>query len=104
MPKSLVAQSPRSSPNSLARPTALPLQAAGGACIPEHMISRLSRRRLLTATAAGFCTLALAEPARSQTAVPSPKRVKTDEYFVTEPASIEVNAQLLAGFDTRDRS
>ena len=78
---------------------------AGGTCIPEHMIPVWSRRRLLTATAAGFVGLALPELARAQTAVqPPPKRAKTDEFTVTEPVSIEVNARPLAGFDTRDRS
>ena len=65
----------------------------------------LSRRRLLTATAAGFAGLTLSKPALAQTAVqPPPKRAKTDEYSVTEPVSIEVNARPLAGFDSRDRS
>jgi hypothetical protein len=78
---------------------------AGGACIPERMISRLSRRDLLEAAAAGFIAQVLPDRALAQTAVqPPPKRAKTDEYSVTEPVSIEVNARPLAGFDTRDRS
>jgi hypothetical protein len=78
---------------------------AGGACIPERMISRFSRRRLLQAAAAGFAGQVLPNWALAQTAVqPPPKRAKTDEYSVTEPVSIEVNARPLAGFDTRDRS
>jgi hypothetical protein len=78
---------------------------AGGTCIPEPMIPRWSRRRLLTAAAAGFFGQVLPRPAAAQTAVqPPPKRAKPDEYSVTEPASLEVNARPLAGFDTRDRS
>ncbi|MBA7470005.1 MAG: twin-arginine translocation pathway signal [Bradyrhizobium icense] len=67
------------------------------------MIARLNRRRFLTGAAAGFFAAPI--PALAQTAVqPPPKRPKTDEYSVTEPVSIEVNARPLAGFDTRDRS
>jgi len=79
-------------------------RVAGGACIPEHMNSRWSRRRLLTATAAGFCALTLPKAAVAQTAVQRPPKYKPDEYSVTAPVSIEVNARPLAGFDTRDRS
>jgi hypothetical protein len=69
------------------------------------MIPIWSRRRLLTAAAAGFLGVTLPKPAPTQTAVqPPPKRAKTDEFSVTEPASIEVNARPLNGFDTRDRS
>ncbi|MCP4617092.1 MAG: twin-arginine translocation pathway signal, partial [Bradyrhizobium sp.] len=69
------------------------------------MIPLLNRRRVLTATAAGFLGLSLPQATMAQTAVqPPPKRAKTDEYSVTEPVSIEVNARPLAGFDTRDRS
>lgn len=67
------------------------------------MIARLNRRRFLTGAAAGFAALPV--PALAQTALQAPpKRAKTDEYSVTEPVSIEVNARPLAGFDTRDRS
>jgi len=60
---------------------------------------------LLTASAAGFFGSALSQLASAQTAVqPPPKRTKPDEFSVTEPVSIEVNARPLAGFDTRDRS
>jgi len=60
---------------------------------------------LLTATAAGFLAHALPKQALAQTAVqPPPKRTKPDEYSVTEPVSIEVNARPIAGFDTRDRA
>ncbi|MBI5322652.1 MAG: esterase-like activity of phytase family protein [Bradyrhizobium sp.] len=69
------------------------------------MIPGLSRRRLLTAAAAGFFGLAFPKEALTQTAVQAPpKRAKTDEFSVTEPVSVEVNARPLAGFDTRDRS
>jgi hypothetical protein len=78
-------------------------RAAGGACIPERMNPRWSRRRLLTATAAGFYALTLPKAA-AQTAVQKPPKYKPDEYSVTAPVSIEVNARPLAGFDTRDRS
>jgi hypothetical protein len=67
------------------------------------MIARFNRRRFLAGAAAGFFAAPI--PALAQTAVqPPPKRAKTDEYSVTEPVSIEVNARPLAGFDTRDRS
>lgn len=67
------------------------------------MIARLNRRRFLAGAAAGFAALPVL--ALAQTAVQAPpKRTKTDEYSVTEPVSIEVNARPLAGFDTRDRS
>jgi hypothetical protein len=66
---------------------------------------RQPSRRTFMISAAGFVALALPESALPQTAVqPPPKRAKTDEYSVTEPVSIEVNARPLAGFDTRDRS
>jgi hypothetical protein len=68
------------------------------------MIPTWSRRRLLTATAAGFLAHALPKPAAAQTAVQKPPKYKPDEYSVTAPVSIEVNARPLAGFDTRDRS
>jgi hypothetical protein len=77
---------------------------AGGACIPDPMIPIWSRRRLLTATAAGFFGLALPQRIAAQTAVQKPPKYKPDEYSVTAPVSIEVNARPLAGFDTRDRS
>jgi hypothetical protein len=66
---------------------------------------QLSRRRLLTATAAGFFAATLPRLTAAQTAVqPPPTRAKTDEFSVTEPVSIEINARPIAGFDTRDRS
>jgi hypothetical protein len=65
----------------------------------------LSRRRFLRSTAAGFSAVALPQMALAQTAVERPpKRYKPDEYSVTTPVSIEVNARPLPSFDTRDRS
>src|SRR5262245_50275675 len=106
MPRNSAAPSPKSSPSCSARPTRRKRPAAAdGACIPERMISRLSRRGLLEAAAAGFVAQVLPDRALAQAAVqPPPKRAKTDEYSVTEPVSIEVNARPIAGFDTRDRS
>lgn len=60
---------------------------------------------MLTAAAAGFLGQMLPAPVPAQMAVqPPPKRAKTDEFSVTEPVSVEVNARPLNGFDTRDRS
>ena len=74
------------------------------ACIPESMRTPVSRRRLLKTAAAGL-SAALPGMAWAQTAVqPPPKQVKPDEYAVTAPVSIEVNARPLPSFDTRDRS
>ena len=68
------------------------------------MIPLVSRRRLLTAAAAGFLGQALPNRSMAQTAVQKPPKYKPDEFSVTAPVSIEVNARRLAGFDTRDRS
>jgi len=65
----------------------------------------LSRRRLLTSTAAGLSALVLADIARAQSATqPPPKSVETDDAFVAAPVSIEVKARPLPSFDTSDRS
>src|SRR3954471_13296193 len=67
--------------------------------------SHLSRRRLMRHVAAGLSVAAMPAIAAAQTAVQKPpKRVVPDEYSVTEPVSIEVNARPLPSFDTRDRS
>lgn len=68
------------------------------------MTPHLSRRRFLNYTAAGLS--AAAWPlASAQTAVQAPpKPFKPDEFSVTAPVSIEVNARPLPSFDTRDRS
>jgi hypothetical protein len=65
----------------------------------------LSRRRFLKSTAAGFSALAMPAMASAQTALDRPpKRYKPDEFSVTTPVSIEVNARPLPSFDNRDRS
>ena len=69
------------------------------------MRASLSRRRFLKSTAAGLSTLAMPGITRAQLATQSPpKPVKPDEFSVTAPVSIEVNARPLPSFDTRDRS
>src|SRR4030081_1628705 len=111
MPRNSAARSPKSSLNCSARPRVpRPRQPAGRAvCIPERMRAPLSRRRLLKFAAAGLSALALqlqaSAVARPQTAVqPPPKPATPDEFSVTAPVSIEVNARPLPSFDTRDRS
>jgi hypothetical protein len=64
----------------------------------------LSRRGFLTSTAAGLFATVDAAPLRAQTAVQPPPKYKPDEYSVTAPASIEVNARPLGSFGNRDRS
>ena len=67
--------------------------------------AQLSRRRFLKYSAAGLSVSAVPGLARAQTAVqPPPKQVIPDEFSVTAPVSIEVNARPLPSFDTRDRS
>jgi hypothetical protein len=69
------------------------------------MRTPVSRRRLLQSTAAGLSALALPEVARAQLATtPPPKPRAPDEFSVTAPVSIEVNARPIPSFDTRDRS
>jgi hypothetical protein len=65
----------------------------------------VSRRRFLKYSAAGLSVSAVPGLARAQTAVqPPPKQATPDEFSVTAPVSIEVNARPLPSFDTRDRS
>ena len=65
----------------------------------------VSRRRFLTSAAAGLATLAIPSSARAQTATrPSPKRSAVDEFSVTAPVHIEVNARPIPIFDLRHRS
>jgi hypothetical protein len=65
----------------------------------------VSRRRFLEYSAAGLSVSAAPGLARAQTAVqPPPKQATPDEFSVTVPVSIEVNARPLPSFDTRDRS
>src|SRR6476469_416600 len=107
MPKNSAAPSPKNSPNCSARPRApRPPRAAGRAgCIRESMRTPIGRRRLLQYAAAGLSVAAVPRAALAQTAVqPPPKRAAPDEYSVTAPVSIEVNARPLPSFDTRDRS
>ena len=65
----------------------------------------VSRRRFLKYSAAGLSLTAAPGLVRAQTAVqPPPKPATPDEFSVTAPVSIEVNARPLPSFDTRDRS
>ncbi len=65
----------------------------------------VSRRRFLKYSAAGLSVSAVPGLVRAQTAVqPPPKPAIPDEFSVTAPVSIEVNARPLPSFDTRDRS
>jgi hypothetical protein len=67
------------------------------------MRAPFSRRRFLALAAAGLS--AAVGAARAQTAVqPPPKPSTADEFSVTAPVSIEVNARSIPSFDTRDRS
>ena len=69
------------------------------------MRASVSRRRFLNYTAAGLSMAATSPIAWAQTAVqPPPKPTKPDEYSVTAPVSIEVNARPLPSFDTSDHS
>ena len=69
------------------------------------MRSLIGRRRLLTYAAAGLSAAMTPQVARAQTAVqPRPKQASPDEFTVTAPASIEVNARPIVSFDTRDCS
>jgi hypothetical protein len=74
--------------------------ADSAACIPDEMRIPLTRRRLLTSTAAGLLVAGLPRLAHAQAA----RQFKTDEFAVTTPASIEVHARPIPAFDTRDRS
>src|SRR3954451_19767766 len=108
MPRNSAAPSPKSSPNCSARPTVqrLPLAITGRAgCIRESMHTPIGRRRLLKYAAAGLSVAAVPGVALAQTAVQRPpKPAVPDEFSVTTPVSIEVNARPLPSFDTRDRS
>jgi hypothetical protein len=81
-----------------------PRPSSGDDCIPENMNETLSRRRFLKSTAAGLSLAAMPDFAPAQLATqPPPKPVVPDEYSLTAPVSIEVNALPLASFDTGDR-
>jgi hypothetical protein len=63
----------------------------------------LTRRRVLDFTAAGLSFAAMPGIARAQLATQAPpKRAARDEFSVTAPVSIEVNARPIAAFDPRD--
>jgi hypothetical protein len=65
----------------------------------------LSRRRFVELAATGFSAAALPGIARAQLATqPPPRRAAVDEFSVTAPVSIEVNARPIPSFDPRDRS
>jgi hypothetical protein len=69
------------------------------------MRTPIGRRRLLKYAAAGLSVAAVPGVALAQTAVQRPpKPAVPDEFSVTAPVSIEVNARPLPSFDTRDRS
>jgi hypothetical protein len=68
------------------------------------MRSPISRRRFLKSTAAEVSAVALPQMAAAQTALERPPKYKPDEYSVTAPVAIEVNARPLPSFDTSDRS
>lgn len=69
------------------------------------MRAPVGRRRFLKIAAAGLLVASGPDIARAQTAVQTPPRPSVpDEFSVTTPVSIEVNARPLPSFDTRDRS
>jgi hypothetical protein len=62
-----------------------------------------SRRRFLKSTAAGFSTVAISDIAGAQLATQTPaKPVAPDEFSVTAPVSIEVNARPIPAFEPGD--
>jgi len=64
-----------------------------------------SRRSLLQSGIAGLSFAAMPGVARAQFAAPpAAKSLAPDEYSVTAPVSIDVNARPIASFDPRDRS
>jgi hypothetical protein len=71
----------------------------------DQMARSLSRRVLLKSAAAGVALASVPGTARAQLATQRPpKPVVPDEYSVTAPVTIEVNARPLPAFDTRDHS
>jgi hypothetical protein len=72
---------------------------------PHPMLRKFTRRRLLNFTAAGLSAIAMPGIARAQLATQAPpKRAARDEFSVTAPVAIEVNARPIASFDPRDPS
>jgi len=77
----------------------------GGAMSRHLPHSDLSRRHLLTSTAAGLFTAAIPTIAQAQPATqPPPKSSAPDEFTVTKAEQIEVNARPIPFFDNRDHS
>jgi hypothetical protein len=69
------------------------------------MRAPITRRRFLNFTAAGLSFAAMPGIARAQLATQAPpKRATPDEFTVTAPVAIEVNARPILSFDTRDHS
>jgi hypothetical protein len=69
------------------------------------MHAPFSRRRFLEIAAAGLSAAAAPGIASAQIAVQRPPRPSIpDQFSVTAPVSIEVNARPIPSFDTRDRS
>src|SRR5258706_11819251 len=69
----------------------------------NFMRAPITRRCFLKSTAAGISTIAMPGIARAQLAPQPPaKQVTPDEFSVTAPVSIEVNARPIPFFDTRD--
>jgi hypothetical protein len=64
----------------------------------------LSRRRLLTSTAAAFAAQAMPDVARAQFAADPPKPLAPGESSDTAPVPIEVKARPLPSFDTSDHA
>jgi hypothetical protein len=82
-----------------------------GRLLPEitttlHPMPRdFSRRRVLQFTAGALSAMSLPEIARAQLATQAPpKSTPPDEFSVSVPVSIEVNARPIPSFDPRDRS
>lgn len=81
-----------------------PAIAGRAGCTRESMSARIGRRRFLEYVAAGLSVASLPGAALAQTAVQRPPKQATDEYSITAPVSIEVNARPIPSFDTRDRA
>lgn len=65
----------------------------------------LSRRNFLKSTLASFPAIAISDIAWAQLATQPPaKRIPPDDFSVTAPVSIEVNARPIPSFDRSDRS
>src|SRR5271167_2164566 len=64
-----------------------------------------SRRRFLVSTAAGLSAIAMSDVAWAQPATkPAEKAAAAEEFSLTAPVSIEVNARPIASLDRSDRS